>query len=174
MPDCIVSDPEIIAEVRAQMLSASQRMAQFRLAGAIRGGCFPEILAVLTSSRYAPFRQEIIGEGFAELCGKAAGAALSSLIEVLLGDHIAETPPVPWLDMRIHLLDAQRVKRLGPCTVAGEMAAAALTLRRTCTEAERFAATAAGREAVLVDTGVSLDYLHLYLRASNEEHNRGL
>jgi hypothetical protein len=149
-------------------------MAQFRLAGAIRAGCCPEILAVLTSSRYAPFRQEIIGEGFAELCGEAAGAALSSLIEVLLGDPRAETPPAPRLDMRIHLLDAQRVNRLGPCMVAGEMAAAALTLRRTCTEAERFSATAAGREAVLVDTGASLDYLHLYLRASEEEHNRGL
>ena len=174
MPNCIVSDPETIGQVRAQMLSASQRMAQFRLAGAIRAGCCPEILAVLTSSRYAPFRQEIIGEGFAELCGEAAGAALSSLIEVLLGDPRAETPPAPRLDMRIHLLDAQRVNRLGPCMVAGEMAAAALTLRRTCTEAERFSATAAGREAVLVDTGASLDYPHLSLRASEEEHNRGL
>jgi len=43
------------------------------------------------------------------------------------------------------------------------MAAAALIMRRPCTEAEYFIATAAGREAVLVDTGASLDYLHLYL-----------
>ncbi len=163
MPSCIVSDPEPVSQVRAYLLSASQRRAQFRLAAAIGAGCCPEILAVLTSSRYAPFRQEIIGAGFAELCSEAAGAAVSSLIEVLLGDSGAKTSAASGLDMRIHLLDAQRVNRLGPCVVAGEMAVAALTRRRTCTEAERFTATAAGREAALVDTGASLDYLRLYL-----------
>lgn len=163
MANCVVSDSEPVGQVRAQLLDACVRMAQFQLSGAVRGGCWPEILTVLTSARYATFREEIIGSGFSEVCGKPAGSAISSLIEVLLSDSIAEIPPVPRIDMRIRLLEAQRANRLGACLVGGEMAAAALIMRRPCTEAEYFIATAAGREAVLVDTGASLDYLHLYL-----------
>lgn len=164
------ADDAETAKVRGLLIERTEALGQYRLNRALREGCYEEIWRVLDSPRYRPHRREIVAAGFAMLSSPAAGEAVAELVEWLAGEEgRGRVRGLRWsgaLDFAVYLPVARVHGRLAAAVVAGELCRfLAEGGRPEETPGEvRFVATAAGREAVLVDVlGDGLRYLPLVL-----------
>ena len=169
------ADDAETAKVRGLFIERTEELGQYRLNRALREGCYGEIWRVLDSPRYRPHRREIVAAGFAMLSSAAAGEAVAELVEWLAGEEgRGRVRGLRWtgaLDFAVYLPAARAHGRLAAAVVAGELCRFLAEGGRPeeTPRAVQFVATAAGREAVLVDVlSEGLRYLPMVMGTERE------